>query len=171
MAAGRLDEAEKYLRTAENLPQTNPFWRLKIVFARMTDAMMRGDTTAAMDIAAEMPTNDRDLYTALAAQAGSERAVADAALANALANKSRAEANPYLIAQIYALRGDATRSMEWLLRASAGDLIFLPTDPLILNLRDDPRFIAFCQKVGLPPPRDVETLSIDQIRAAAATKI
>ncbi|MBS0556975.1 MAG: protein kinase [Proteobacteria bacterium] len=171
MAAGRLDEAEKYLRTADSLPQPNPFWRQKILFSRMSDAMMRGDAKTAMEFAAQMPARYRDQYTALAAQAGPDRAAADTALANALASKGKADANPYLIAQIYAVRGDATQSMEWLQRASAGELIFLPTDPLIMNLRDDPRFIAFCQKVGLPQPRDVETLSIDQIRAAVVTKI
>ncbi len=171
MAAGRLDEAEKYLRAAENLPQTNSSWHAKILFTRMADAMMRGEAKVAIDIAAEMPAEDRVLYTALAAQAGPDRAAADAALANALESKTRADANPYLIAQIYALRGDAARSMEWLQRASIGELIYLPTDPLIMNLRDDPRFIAFCQKTGLPPPGEVETRSFDQIRAAAVTKI
>jgi len=170
MAAGRTDEAEKYLRTAENLPQTNPKWRPKIVFSRMVDAMMRGDAKAAMGIAAELPAENRELYTALAAQAGPDRATADAALANALANKNRADTNPYLIAQIYALRGDAGHAMEWLQRASTGDFIFLPTDPIIMNLRDDPGFIAFCQKIGLPPPSEVETLSIDQIRASSVAK-
>jgi TolB-like protein len=170
MADGRLDEAEKYLRTADSLSQTNQFWRQKIIFSRMVDAMMRGDAKAAMDIAAEIPAKDRVLYTALAAQAGADRAAADAALANVLANKDQADANAYSIAQIYALRDDAAHAMEWLQRASTGDLIFLPTDPLILNLRDDPRFIAFCQKVGLPPPAEVETLSFDQIRALPSNR-
>ncbi|MBS0383509.1 MAG: hypothetical protein JSR56_13865 [Proteobacteria bacterium] len=170
MAAGRLDEAEKYLRTAESLPQTNPEWQQKIIFSRMVDAMMRGDAKAAMDIAAEMPAEDRVLYTALAAQPGPDRAVADAALANALAMKDLADADPYLITEIYALRGDAGHAMQWLQRVSPGDLIFLPTDPLIMNLREDPRFIAFCRKVGLPPPDEVETLSFDQIRAAGVVK-
>ena len=170
MATGRLDEAEKYLRTAENLPQTNPLWQEQISFSRMVDAMMRGDAKAAMDIAVEMPTEKRDLYTALAAQAGPDRTTADAALANALSKKDKANADPYTIAQIYALRGDAGHAMEWLQRASTGDFIFLPTDPIIMNLRDDPGFIAFCQKIGLPPPSEVETLSFDQIRALPVPK-
>lgn len=170
MAAGRLDEAEKYLRTAESLPQTNPDWQQKIIHSRMADAMMRGDAKAAMDIAAEVSAKDRVLYTALAAQAGPDRAVADSAFANALARKDLADADPYLITQIYALRGDADHAMQWLQRVSNGDLIFLPTDPLIMNLRDDPRFIAFCRKAGLPPPGEVETLSFDQIRAAVARR-
>ena len=43
-------------------------------------------------------------------------------------------------------------------------------DPLILNLRDDPRFIAFCARIGLPPPGESEALSIDQLRAANGTR-
>ena len=170
MATGRLDEAERYLRTAENLPQTNPLWHKGISFWRMVDAMMRGDAKAAMDTAAEMPAEERALYMALAAQAGPDRTAADAALANALASKHKADAEPYLVAQIYALRGDAGHAIEWLQRASNGDLVFLPTDPLILNLRDDPRFIAFCKQIGLPPPAEVETLSFDQIRALPSSR-
>jgi TolB-like protein/Tfp pilus assembly protein PilF len=170
MMAGRLDEAEEYLRTAESLPQTNPAWHEKIVFSRMVAAMMRGEAKAAMDIAAEMPAQDRGLYTALAAQAGPDRTTADAALANVLSTKDQANADPYTIAQIYALRDDAGHAMEWLQRASTGDIIFLPTDPFILNLRDDPRFIAFCRKAGLPPPGEVETLSFDQIRALPSNR-
>ena len=168
MAAGRLDEAEKYLRTAESLPQTNPTWRPLIVFSRMIDAMMRGETKAAMGIAAEMPVKYRDLDMALAAQIGPDHKTADAALANALA--STANPDPYSVAQIYALRGDAAHAVEWLQRASTHDLVYLPTDPLIMNLRDDPRFIAFCAKIGLPPPGEIETLSFDQIRALPSNR-
>ncbi|HET9819180.1 MAG TPA: tetratricopeptide repeat protein [Rhodanobacteraceae bacterium] len=165
MATGRLDEAEKYLRTAESLPQTNPDWHFAMVFFQMTAALMRGEADAAMKFAVQIPTKYPDLYAALAAQIGSDRAAADAALANVLASKAEANADPYRIAQIYALRGDAGHAVEWLKRASIGDLLFLPTDPYILSLRGDPRFIAFCKKVGLPPPSEIETLGMDQIRA------
>jgi tetratricopeptide (TPR) repeat protein len=165
LASGRLDEAEKYLGTAESLPQTNPFWRYSSVFLRMTIALARGDTAKAMSSARQMPAEKRDLYTAMAAQIGPDRAAADAALANALASKAAANADPYLIAQIYALRGDAGQAVEWLQRAS-GEILFLPTDPLVLNLRNDPSFIAFCARIGLPLPGESEALSIDQLRAA-----
>ncbi|MGB3460369.1 MAG: winged helix-turn-helix domain-containing protein [Rhodanobacter lindaniclasticus] len=170
LASGRLDEAEKYLGTAESLPQTNPRWRYSSAFLNMTVALARGDTGKAMRSARQMPSEPRDLYTALAAQIGPDRTAADAALANALASEAAANADPYLIAQIHALRGDASHAVEWLQRASTDDLLFLPTDPLILNLRDDPRFIAFCAKIGLPPPGESEALSIDQLRAANGTR-
>lgn len=165
MATGRLDEAEKYLRTAESLPQADPDWHFAIVFLHMTAALMRGEADTAMKIAAEMPARNRALYVAMAAQGGSDRAAADAALASVLASKAEADANPYLVAQIYALRGEAGHAVEWLQRTPPPDLLFLPTDPYILSLRDDPRFIAFCKNVGLPPPGESEALSIDQVRA------
>ena len=170
IAAGQLDEAEKYLHTAESLPQTNPHWRASAVYFRMLVALARGNAGAAMNIAAQMSAKNRDLSAALAAQIGPDRAAADAALAEALASKAQTNAHPSRVAQIYALRGDAGHAVDWLERASADDLIFLPLDPIILNLRDDPRFIAFCKKVGLPPPDTSEALSIDQIRAQLAAK-
>lgn len=166
LALGRLDEAEKYLGTAASLPQTNPRWHFSSVFLRLTLALARGDTGKAMASAQQMPAEHRDLYTALVAQVRPDRAAADAALANALASKAAASADPYLIAQIHALRGDAAHAVEWLQRASTDDLLFVPTDPLILNLRDDPRFIALCERIGLPPPGASEALSMGQIRAA-----
>jgi TolB-like protein/DNA-binding winged helix-turn-helix (wHTH) protein/Tfp pilus assembly protein PilF len=168
LASGRLDEAEKYLGTAESLPQTNPFWHYSSVFLRMTLALARGDAGKAMGSARQMPAQERGLYVAMAAQIGPDRAAADAALANALASKATADANPYLVAQIYALRGDAGHAVEWLKHAS-GEVLFLPTDPLILNLRNDPSFIAFCARIGLPLPGESEALSIDQLRIANGT--
>jgi len=32
---------------------------------------------------------------------------------------------------------------------------YLLVDPLILRYKDDPRFAAFCRKVGLPTPAEV----------------
>jgi len=170
MLAGRLDEAEKYLRTAESLPQANPHWQSSAVYFRMIVALARGDADAAMNISAQMSAKDRVLGAVLAAQVGPDHTAADAALAKALSNKAEANAHPYRIAQIYALRGDAGHAVEWLERASSHDLVFLPLDPLILQLRDDPRFIAFCKKNGVLPPGENEALNIDQIRARLATE-
>jgi tetratricopeptide (TPR) repeat protein len=170
MATGRMDEAEKYLRVSKSLPKKNPYWYSSTASLEVTVALMRGDADAAMGIVVQMPTENRGLYMALATQIGPDRSAADAALANVLASKAEADAYPYLVAQIYALRGDAGHAVQWLQRASTGDLLFLPTDPFILNLRHDPQFIAFCEKVGLLPPSESEALSIDQIRALSAVE-
>ncbi len=170
MVTGRLDEAEKYLRTAESLPQTNPDWHSSTVFLRMTAAVARGDADAAMDIATQAPAERRNLFIALAAQIGPNRAAAETALATVLRDKAFAESHSYWIAQAYALRGDASHAVEWLERTSTHEFLFLLADPLILRLRDDPRFIAFCRKVSLPPPSESEALSIDQIRALSSNR-
>jgi len=84
---------------------------------------------------------------------GSDRSAADAALATLIEKWSGGAA--YQIAEVYALRNDAKATFEWLDRAwsnhDAG-IGFLLYDPFILRYKDDPRFAAFCRKVGLPVP-------------------
>jgi TolB-like protein/DNA-binding winged helix-turn-helix (wHTH) protein/Tfp pilus assembly protein PilF len=168
MATGRLDEAEKYLHIAESLspPKSPPSHQFMHV------AIARGDMKAAQAVARSQPSPWREMSLAIATQISPDRAAADTALAKVLASKAWANTSPYpyLIAQAYALRDDPDRTVEWLERAPARDLLFMLADPLILRLRDDPRFIAFCRKVGLPPPSESEALGIDQIRALSAAK-
>ena len=64
-------------------------------------------------------------------------------------------ASPYQIAQVYALRNDPKETFAWLDRAWSNrdsGITFLLYDPFILRYKDDPRFAAFCRKVGLPVP-------------------
>jgi len=178
MAAGRLDEAEKLLSIADGLSRPSPYEHL-------VAAMLRGDANAAMRIATQASGDQRDLYIALAAQVEPDRAAADAALTTVLQDKALAaggetpwRSRSYRIAQIYALRGDAGNAMQWLERTRAkpkrGSITLLRQqllyDPFLLRLRDDPRFIAFCKKIGLPPPSESEALSIDQIRALPSNR-
>ena len=134
-------------------------------------ALLRGDADAAMHIALQTPADKRDPYTALAAQVGPDRAAADSALAKVVANTPVTKANSYRVAQIYAVRGDVDNTMEWLERTwnmpKGVSLVrqSLLYDPLVLRFRKEPRFIAFCKKIGLPPPSESEALSIDQIHA------
>jgi TolB-like protein/Tfp pilus assembly protein PilF len=170
MATGHLDEAEKYLRTVESLPQTNPEWSTATVFLRLSAAMERSDAGAAMKIATQAPAEIRNLFIALAAQIGPDRAAADTALAALLQDKAFTKSHSYEIAQVYALRGDADNTVAWLERYATPKSLFLMFDPIILRLRDDPRFIAFCKRVGLPPPSESEALSIDQLRENQRTQ-
>ena len=174
MATGRLDEAEKFLRTVEGLAGPHPQDHLKLA---VQVAVLRGDAPAALDIARKATVDLRDAF-ALAAQIGPDRAAADKWLADMVADKPWVDRggfddNRYKIAQIHALRGDAGQTLEWLERAWAKNppgLLFLLADPFVLRFRDDPRIIAFCKKVGLPPPSESEALGIDQIRARLAAK-
>jgi TolB-like protein/DNA-binding winged helix-turn-helix (wHTH) protein/Tfp pilus assembly protein PilF len=162
MATGRLDAAQKYLRIAAGLsqPKSPPLIQLMYV------AIARGDAQTALEVARNQPSPLRDMDLAIATQVSPDRAAADAALAKVLAGGMWTKANPYLVAQAYALRGDHQGTMEWLERAPAHDLLFMLADPLVLRVRDDPRLLAFCKKVGLPPPATSEALNLDQIRAA-----
>ena len=163
MATGRLDEAEKYLRTGEAFAGQPQRYRHLMI------ALLRGDASSALQIARQALPGDRSLYMALAAQVGPDRAAADAALATFLADRNGcAGCSPYDVATLHALNGDAGRTVEWLERDWArqrGNALFILADPFVLRVRDDPRFIAFCRKIGLAPPGGSDALSLDQIRS------
>jgi hypothetical protein len=90
---------------------------------------------------------------------GSDRSAADAALKTLI--RTWAGEAPFQIAEVYALRNDAKQTFEWLDRAwssrdsAVGLLLF---DPFILRFKDDPRFAAFCRKVGLPVPGEASAV-------------
>lgn len=97
----------------------------------------------------------QDLALALARQVGSDRRAADAVL-KVLVEKDSGVAT-YQIAEVYALRGDANATFQWLDRAWGTrdpGISYLLFDPFIVRFKDDPRFAAFCRKVGLPVPGD-----------------
>jgi tetratricopeptide (TPR) repeat protein len=59
----------------------------------------------------------------------------------------------YQIAQVYAYRGESDKSFEWLERAYKQRDAGLPemkTDPLLKNLRHDPRYTELLKKMRLP---------------------
>jgi TolB-like protein/DNA-binding winged helix-turn-helix (wHTH) protein/Flp pilus assembly protein TadD len=62
-------------------------------------------------------------------------------------------AGAFQIGQVYAYRGEADRSFEWLERAYKQRDPGLPeisTDPLLKNLRRDPRYTEFLKKMRMP---------------------
>jgi hypothetical protein len=90
----------------------------------------------------------------LARQIGSDQSAADAALRTLIEKDTMVDT--YQIAQVYAVRNDAKATFEWLDRAFSNrdtGIGYLLYDPFILRYKDDPRFTAFCRKVGLPMPR------------------
>ena len=77
----------------------------------------------------------------------------DAALKDLIARY--ADGAAYQIAEVYGLRKDPDNLFTWLDRAwdtRDSGISRLLTDPFILPYKDDPRFAAFCKKVGLPRP-------------------
>ena len=59
----------------------------------------------------------------------------------------------YQIAEVFAWRGDKGKAFEWLERAyrqQDGGLSDVKFDPLLTNLRDDPRYRAMLHQMNLP---------------------
>jgi serine/threonine-protein kinase len=86
---------------------------------------------------------ERDLGHVTESQKALDKLVATYALTNA-----------YQIAEVYAWRGERDAAFSWLERAYTqhdGTLVQIKFDPLLVKLRDDPRFSAMVKKMGLPP--------------------
>jgi len=154
LGLNRLDESEAAIRKAIELqPHAEGYYQALTMIV-----IQRGDANAALAAAQQEPAGVwQDIALAMARQIGGDPAVADAALKN-LIDKHAAIA-AYNIAEVYALRSDADKTFEWLERAwSIRDpgITSLLNDPFILRYKDDPRFSAFCRKVGLPTPAEVE---------------
>jgi hypothetical protein len=116
--------------------------------------VQRGDARAALEAAQQEPSGQsQDQAFAFARQIGPDRSAADAALRTLIEKDAGLVA--FQIAEVYALRNDAEATFDWLDRAWSNrdpgiqNLLF---DPFILRYKDDPRFAAFCRKVGLPTP-------------------
>jgi TolB-like protein len=147
-ALNRLDEAERAIRKAIELqPGAESFYYLL-----STIEVRRGDAKAALSAAQqETPGAWRDISLAIAQQIGTDRSAADAAL-RTLIEKDGSVA-PFQVAQVYAVRNDPKGTFDWLERAwnshdpGVQGLLY---DPFIRRFKDDPRFAAFCRKVGLP---------------------
>jgi len=153
---GQLDEAESALRQSIKLTPgaSRPYAYLAII------EVLRGDAAAALSAAQKTPPGQwHDFAMTLALQIGSDRAAADTALKNTIDKYSSTTA--YQIAEIYAVRKDPDNMFKWLDRAVANrdaGVELLLFDPLALRYRNDPRFAAFCRKVGLPTTTDAKAL-------------
>jgi TolB-like protein len=146
--AGKLDDADAAARKAAELQPASASshrWQTLV-------AAQRGDgETALREAQLEPDEGYRRFELALAQYVRGDRAAADAALADLIAN-GRANL-AYQIAEVYAVRGEKDRAFEWLQISfdnhDTGTLTLL-TDPLLRGLRDDPRYKTFLAKLGLP---------------------
>lgn len=152
MALGRLDDAHSALDTALALQPAASHYHAQLANV----AILRGEPGAALAAAQQEPPGMwHDLAVSLALEIGSDHRAADAALAEFIRRYAGGAA--YQIAQVLALRREPDKMFQWLDRAWSardGGITFLLADPLILRFRDDPRFAAFCKKVGLPTTTD-----------------
>ena len=144
---GHYDEAGKSARKAIELqPGGAGTWEmLALVEAK------RGDGEAALKAAAQETDPDWRAYAmALAQQARGDKTAADASLNALIAGHS--DDMSIQIATVYAFRGDADKTFEWLDQAYEKQdpgVMAIIDNPFTQDLRSDPRFAAFCKKVGL----------------------
>jgi TolB-like protein len=147
---GKLDEADAIARKAAELQPAAAGNRRYQVHV----ALERGDgETALREAELEPDEGYRRFELALAHYARGDRAAADAALADLIANGRDQLA--YQIAEVYAVRGEKDKAFEWLQISfdnhDTGTLTLL-IDPLLRGLRDDLRYKNLLAKLGLPAP-------------------
>lgn len=153
---GRLDQAETAIRKAITLQPgaAGQYETLAMI------EIQRADYHAALRAAQmEQPGVWRDIAMAAAQQIGGDHVAADAALKTLIANQGNNAA--YQIADVYALRRDPDQMFAWLDRAWAlrdPGVSSLLYDPFLLRYQHDPRFAAFCRKVGLPTTTDAKAM-------------
>jgi serine/threonine-protein kinase len=146
----RYDEAEADLRKAVAL---QPAASRLHVHLTAIDVLCGNAAAALQDAQLEPKGFWQDYGLALARQAQSDHATADAALQK-LINEDAVSA-PFQIAAVYGLRKEPDKMFDWLERAYTEHdpgLTQLLGTPFILNYRDDPRFAALCQKLKVQVP-------------------
>jgi serine/threonine-protein kinase len=149
IALGRYGEAETALGKAIELqPEgAQSYYRLAVI------QILRGKPGAAVKLAKqETDPFWRTYALALAQFTNGAGAEADAALKKLI--DEDAEDAGSQIAIVYALRKEPDRMFEWLEHAwtthDAG-VNELLENPFLRAYKDDPRFIAFAQKIGVMP--------------------
>jgi TolB-like protein len=144
----KLDEADAIARKgAELQPGAAASHRWQVLVA-----VQRGDGEMALrEAQLEPDPGYRRFALALAQHVRGDRAAADAALADLIANGRDQLA--YQIGEVYAVRGEKEKAFEWLQISfdthDTGTLAIL-VDPLLRGLRDDPRYKALVVKMNFP---------------------
>ncbi len=147
----QLDAAEQTTRKALGLQPDFP--GLHVIQVEVD--VLRGDADAARrDAEKETDPVNGPWVRALAQQISSDRRQADAALGDFIAKNGKTQ--PYLVADLYALRKQPDKMFEWLQRAwTQHDPALIPSllsDPFVLAYQHDPRFAELCKQAGLPVP-------------------
>ncbi|OOG60024.1 tetratricopeptide repeat protein [Rhodanobacter sp. C03] len=127
-------------------------------------SLLQGDPAAARQMFARL---DRPAGLAMAEHDLGHAAQSKSALDRLIATHAMDSA--YLIATVYAWSGDHDVAFAWLERAIKqhdSELVGLTYDPLLRGLYADPRFAAFCRKVGLPAPGKKPTSAATTASAA-----
>jgi TolB-like protein/Flp pilus assembly protein TadD len=145
---GRLSEAETAIRRTLAISPTFSRARYSLGIVLLA----RNQRAAAL---AEMLKEGDDAGrlggSAIAHFALGHKGESDAALAQML--KSQSDQHPFLIAQVYAFRGESNEALKWLDRAftqKEASLEHIKGEPTLKNLEGDARYRAFLGKLNLP---------------------
>ncbi|MEO5629783.1 MAG: tetratricopeptide repeat protein [Thermomonas sp.] len=146
---GRLDEARKAILKSIELQPSAGWERVQLAIIEI----QREDAAAALAAARQVHDEGGwvEIGNAFAQQVSGSQVQADAALKTLVDTQS--DISAFQIAEVFALRADPDRMFEWLdhaIEIRDPGIARLWFDPFILRYKHDPRFIAFCDKVGLP---------------------
>jgi TolB-like protein len=145
---GMLSEAESAIRKAIDL---NPMSAERNAFLGQILIARELPRDALAAVQRESDESARRWGLALAYQALGRKADADLALSNA--ERQDADTNAYGIAEVHAYRGEMDQAFAWLERAYRQrdfSVSSIKCDPLLNNLKGDPRYKAFLRKMNLP---------------------
>ena len=154
LGLARLDEAEAELKQAIDLQPSAAGFRLILTQAYIKHGRFDDAVSTAL---AEPDPATRRAALAQAYFAAGKDAEGQPLLDELI--RLDGDSNPFYIAEVYALRGDADQAFAWLEKGYAirdPGVSILDEDPIFVPaLRNDPRLAAFAKKLGVPDPSEV----------------
>ena len=148
VARGRGDEGERSLARALEVDPESDYPRQALAMRHLLAGRPEAALAESSKCAAEMwrlqgaALAQHDLGRARESQAALDELVA-----------RYASPSPFQIAEVHAWRGDRDQAFLWLekaMQARDGGLLLLQWDPLLRNLRGDPRFASLQRRMNLP---------------------
>jgi adenylate cyclase len=156
--ARQFEKAEKAFKTAMTLDSSHA----GLGYELGATYLLAGDYAAASAAFEEEPFQVfQQIGLVMSYHALNEQTLSDELLEELIS--SYGERIAYYIAQIMAVRGQIDEAYEWLEKAhSAGEYEFdnVVTEPLLDNLRSDPRWLPFLRRVG-KAPEQLELIEFD----------
>ncbi len=145
---GRLEESAAAYRKALELNAEYPIAHAQIGSIYLVQARPQ-------EALAEMERETHPVFRvyglALTYHALGRKKESDAALAEL--SEKYGDGGAYQVAEVYSFRGESDRAFQWLERAYAqrdSGLAYMKGDPMLKNLKGDPRWAAFLKKMRLP---------------------
>ena len=145
---GHLPEAEAAIRRALDIRPTYAYGHYYLGLFLLE----RGNREASLlEMEQETTDDGKQAGLAIVYYALGRREESDAALTRLV--KERADVDAFMVAAVFALRGQSDEAMHWLERAYVqkdASLFSVKFDFPLKNLENDPRYKAFLKKMNLP---------------------